>query len=295
MNLLVTGATGHSGKLFLEDLNNKPEKYNEVHVVTRNESQNEFDHLKNLNIIEHVGDLKSEEFAEKITRNIDTILHIAGIQMSRNIFNAAVKNKVDWVIAVHTTGRYSKFKSASAEYIEIEDELLTMRDKIKMTILRPTMIFGSAKDRNMYRLVKFIDKYPVFPIFGNGNNLMQPVTGRDLAKAYMSVIDNKNTTVNRNYNLSGKYPIKYKTLVKTIAEKLNKKVTLIKIPIFISYYSVLLAQKLIPKFPLNEEQILRMKEDKDFTHLAAEKDFRYNPESFDEGIEIEIKEYRGEK
>ncbi|OHR60358.1 MULTISPECIES: NAD(P)-dependent oxidoreductase [Staphylococcus] len=295
MNLLVTGATGHSGKLFLEDLNNKPEKYNEVHVVTRNESQNEFDHLKNLNIIEHVGDLKSEEFAEKITRNIDTILHIAGIQMSRNIFNAAVKNKVDWVIAVHTTGRYSKFKSASAEYIEIEDELLTMRDKIKMTILRPTMIFGSARDRNMYRLVKFIDKYPVFPIFGNGNNLMQPVTGRDLAKAYMSVIDNKNTTVNRNYNLSGKYPIKYKTLVKTIAEKLNKKVTLIKIPIFISYYSVLLAQKLIPKFPLNEEQILRMKEDKDFTHLAAEKDFRYNPESFDEGIEIEIKEYRGEK
>ena len=295
MNLLVTGATGHSGKLFLEDLNNKPEKYNEVHVVTRNESQNEFDHLKNLNIIEHVGDLKSEEFAEKITRNIDTILHIAGIQMSRNIFNAAVKNKVDWVIAVHTTGRYSKFKSASAEYIEIEDELLTMRDKIKMTILRPTMIFGSARDRNMYRLVKFIDKYPVFPIFGNGNNLMQPVTGRDLAKAYMSVIDNKNTTVNRNYNLSGKYPIKYKTLVKTIAEKLNKKVTLIKIPIFISYYSVLLAQKLIPKFPLNEEQILRMKEDKDFTHLAAEKDFRYNPESFDEGIKIEIKEYRGEK
>lgn len=295
MNLLVTGATGHSGMLFLEDLNNKSEKYNEVHVVTRNESQNEFDHLKNLNIIEHVGDLKSEEFAEKITRNIDTILHIAGIQMSRNIFNAAVKNKVDWVIAVHTTGRYSKFKSASAEYIEIEDELLTMRDKIKMTILRPTMIFGSARDRNMYRLVKFIDKYPVFPIFGNGNNLMQPVTGRDLAKAYMSVIDNKNTTVNRNYNLSGKYPIKYKTLVKTIAEKLNKKVTLIKIPIFISYYSVLLAQKLIPKFPLNEEQILRMKEDKDFTHLAAEKDFRYNPESFDEGIEIEIKEYRGEK
>lgn len=295
MNLLVTGATGHSGKLFLEDLNNKPNKYNEVHVVTRNKSQDEFANLNNLNIIEHVGDLKSEEFAKKITRNIDTILHIAGIQISRNIFNAAVENDVDWVIAVHTTGRYSKFKSASAEYIEIEDELLTMRDKIKMTILRPTMIYGSVRDRNMYRLIKFIDKYPVFPIFGDGNNLMQPVTGRDLAKAYISVIDNKNKTVNKNYNLSGKYPIKYKNLVNTIAEKLNKKVTLIKIPIFISYYSVLLAEKLIPKFPLNDEQILRMKEDKDFTHLAAQQDFGYNPESFDEGIEIEIKEYRGEK
>ncbi|WP_114603544.1 NAD(P)-dependent oxidoreductase [Staphylococcus sp. EZ-P03] len=295
MNLLVTGATGHSGKLFLESLNDKPAKYDEVHVVTRKHTKNEFSDLTNLNIIQHVGDLQDEEFVNQITQNIDTVLHIAGIQMSRNIFKSAIKNKVDWVIAVHTTGRYSKFKSASAEYIEIEDNLLKHRDKINMTILRPTMIYGSVRDRNMYRLIKFIDKYPIFPIFGNGNNLMQPVSGRDLAKAYLSVIENKDITVNKNYNLSGRYPIKYKNLIKTIAEKLDKNIKLIKVPIFLSYYGVLFAEKIIPRFPLNEEQILRMKEDKDFTHIAAQKDFGYNPESFDEGIELEIKEYRGEK
>ena len=48
----------------------------------------------------------------------------------------------------------------------------------------------------------------------------------------------------------------------------------------------------ITKFPLNEEQVLRMKEDKDFTHLKATEDFGYNPMSFEEGIKEEINEYK---
>lgn len=52
------------------------------------------------------------------------------------------------------------------------------------------------------------------------------------------------------------------------------------------------SRKVIPKFPLNEEQVLRMKEDKDFTHLKATEDFGYNPMAFEEGIKEEINEYK---
>ncbi|CAL29248.1 NAD-dependent epimerase/dehydratase family protein [Staphylococcus carnosus] len=296
MKLLVTGANGHSGRLFLQKLNNEnPNKFSEVHVVVRNNFPDETIRLNNLNIIVHKGDLTDTAFLQEVTRDIDTILHIAGIQMSKELFKAALENKVDWIIAVHTTGRYSKFKMASAEYIEIEDELLKLRDKINITILRPTMIYGSSRDRNMYRLIKFIDKSPIFPLFGNGNNLMQPVTAYDLANAYYQVLNHKQITVNQNYNLSGKYPIKYKNLIQTVAEKLNKNITLIKIPIKLSYYSALLANKVLPKFPINEEQVLRMQENKDFTYLKAQKDFGYNPLSFEEGITREVKEYKGDR
>src|SRR5699024_405041 len=162
-------------------------------------------------------------------------------------------------------------------------------------LLRPTMIYGSSRDRNMYKLVKFIDKSPVFPIFGNGKNLMQPVTATDLAIAYQQVLDNGEVCKNQNYNLSGKYPIKYKELIKTVALKMNKKIILLPIPIKLSYYAVLVGNCIVPKFPLNEEQVLRMKENKDFTHLNAQEDFGYSPMSFDEGIENEVNEYKGEK
>lgn len=293
MKILITGANGHSGKIFLNNIeNNRKNIYEEIHVVVRNSSLDDFIERSPLNIIKHVGDIKDSDFVENITKDIDVILHIAGIQMSELIFYKAIENNINWIISIHTTGRYSKFKSASAEYIDIEDKLLKLRDKINITILRPTMIYGSSRDRNMNKLIKFIDRFPIYPIFGNGNNLMQPVNAKDLAIAYQQVIENSEITINENYNLSGKYPIKYKNLISTVSQHLNKKTVLVKLPIIFSRFFVRICRKLVPKFLLNEEQVLRMKEDKDFTHLKATKDFGYNPMSFEEGIVEEIKEYK---
>lgn len=293
MKILITGANGHSGKIFLNNIeNNRKNIYEEIHVVVRNSSLDDFIERSPLNIIKHVGDIKNSDFVENITKDIDIILHIAGIQMSELIFYKAIENNINWIISIHTTGRYSKFKSASTEYIDIEDKLLKLRDKINITILRPTMIYGSSRDRNMNKLIKFIDRFPIYPIFGNGNNLMQPVNAKDLAIAYQQVIENSEITINENYNLSGKYPIKYKNLISTVSQHLNKRTVLVKLPIIFSRFFVRICRKLVPKFPLNEEQVLRMKEDKDFTHLKATKDFGYNPMSFEEGIVEEIKEYK---
>ena len=63
---------------------------------------------------------------------------------------------VRWAILVHTTGRYSRFKSAAEDYIRIEDGILALRDKIAVTILRQTMIYGSSKDQNMFKLVDYL-------------------------------------------------------------------------------------------------------------------------------------------
>lgn len=293
MKLLITGANGHSGRIFLENLEKEhPKKFDEVNIVVRKNNLDDFITNSTLNIVKHQGDLNDYEFVNKITQDIDVILHIAGIQTSKILFEKAVQNKVNWIIAIHTTGRYSKFKSASAEYIEIEDQLLELREKINITILRPTMIYGSKRDKNMNRLIKFIDRFPIYPIFGNGNNLMQPVNAKDLARSYIQVIEKSEATKNENYNLSGKYPEKYKNLINTVSKYLNKKVIVIKLPIFLSYYLVKFSRNIIPKFPLNEEQVLRMKEDKDFTHLKATEDFGYNPMSFEEGIKEEINEYK---
>lgn len=293
MKILITGANGHSGRIFLKNLEEEhPKKFDEVHIVVRNNNLDEFIINSSLNIVKHQGDLNDYEFVSKIVQGMDIILHIAGIQISKILFKKAVQNKVDWIISIHTTGRYSKFKSASAEYIEIEDELLKLRNEINITILRPTMIYGSSRDKNMSRLIKFLDKSPIYPIFGNGKNLMQPVNAIDLARAYIQVIENSEVTKNENYNLSGRYPEKYKNLINTVSKHLNKKIMIIKLPILLSYYIVKFSKKTIPKFPLNEEQVLRMKEDKDFTHLKATKDFYYNPMSFEEGIKEEINEYK---
>lgn len=290
MKLLVTGITGHSGKRFLNNL--ETNNFNgEVNVVVRESSKTDILDNSSLKIVKHIGDLDDKKFLNKVTQNVDTVIQIAHIKYSLNILEAAVQNNVDWFIGVHTTGIYSNFKVASEEYIAIEKELEKYRDDINITLLRPTMIYGSSMDQNMFKLVKFIDKSPVFPLFGLGKNLMQPVHAKDLGKAYYNVLMTPEITKNKSYILSGKYPITYKELVKTVAAELNSHVKIINIPIKLSYYSALVGNRLIPKFPINEEQVLRMKEDKNFPHLSAKRDFGYNPVSFKEGIKEEVEEY----
>jgi nucleoside-diphosphate-sugar epimerase len=108
--------------------------------------------------------------------NVVTILHIAGIHTSINIVRSAIGNNVKRIILVHTTGIYSKYKSASKEYLSIEDEIYSLvKDKdINLTILRPTMIYGSIRDSNIITFIKMVDKLKLFPIVNHANYSLQP-------------------------------------------------------------------------------------------------------------------------
>lgn len=227
--LLVTGITGHSGRLFAGRL--ARERYPGVlRCALRPASDPGFLDKTALNCSTVAGDITDPEFLDGIMPGVDTVLHLAGIQLSGKIVAAAIRNNVRWVILVHTTGRYSRFKSAAAEYISIEDDILGLRNKIAITVLRPTMIYGSSRDRNMFKLVDYLYRHKFFPIFGSGKNLMQPVLAQDLANAYYGVLMNPEITVNREYNLSGKESISYLDLVRTVSRALGRRNVMVPVP-----------------------------------------------------------------
>lgn len=288
--LLVTGITGHTGSWFLDRLI-KENYQGKIRCLVRKTSNTEqLDH-SGLNIEKIYGDLEDGKFIENSMVGVETVLHISSIHFSNNVVDAAIKNKVKWAILVHTTGRYSKYKSASREYINIEEGILKKRDKIGITILRPTMIYGSSQDRNMYRLVDYLYKHKFFPMFGEGNNLMQPVFARDLGYAYYDVLVNKDKTFNKEYNLSGKEPIKYIDLVKYVSEAVGRKNVIIKIPLWFSIISAKIYNAIDKNAIISVEQVLRMQEDKNFSYEAASRDFGYSPVAFHEGIKNEVAEY----
>lgn len=288
--ILVTGITGHTGKWFIEKLIN--EKYQgKIRCLVRESSNTETLYSSQLNIEKMYGSLEDIEFVESAMVGIKTLIHISSIKFSNIVINAAIKNGVEWAILVHTTGRYSKYRSASEEYKHIEDGILQKRNQIGITVLRPTMIYGSSKDRNMYKLIDYLYRHKFFPLFGKGDNLMQPVHAKDLGYAYYDVLMNKEITFNKEYNLSGKEPITYIDLIKTVSSNIGKNNIIIKIPLRISIIAAKIYNSFIKKAPISVEQVYRMKEDKDFRHDEATKDFGYLPISFQEGIKEEVQKY----
>ena len=286
--LYITGITGHTGKWFLDRL--KREKYQgRIKCLVRYGSNTELLDNSGLNIEKVYGSIEDKELLQSSMSGAEAVVHISGILFSPTVVSAAIKNNLTWAVLVHTTGRYSRYKSASEEYIKIEEELLSRRKQIGITVLRPTMIYGSSQDKNMYKLVNYLYRFNVFPMFGEGKNLMQPVHAKDLGYAYYDVLINKERTFNKEYNLSGKYPIKYIDLVKCVSDKLNKKIMIVKLSL--SLLAARIYNKVDKKAVISVEQVLRMQEDKSFSYDDAYSDFGYSPMSFEIGIEDEVKEY----
>lgn len=291
--LLVTGITGHSGRYFLKELiKYKYEK--PIRCIVRETSDTSLLESSGLKIEKAVGGLDDEKFVEEVMAGVDTIIHIASIFYSINVIKAAVKNNVRRAIFVHTTGIYSRYKSASYEYRQIEENIDKVikekNSKIQLIYLRPTMIYGYINDSNMIFFIKMVGKLRLIPLISGGKSLLQPVNGKDLGKAYYKVL-NKPEIISGDYILSGEKPISMLEIFKLISDNLGKKTAFINVPLGLGVFMGRCLKVLTFGRVDYIEKIQRMGEDRNFSHDAARKDFGYKPMSFKKGIGTEIKEY----
>jgi uncharacterized protein YbjT (DUF2867 family) len=289
--LAITAVSGHSAYYFLKNLEKSGYK-DKIRGIKRSSSH--IDHLSDLQLdIEYVdADFENLNSMKQALEGVDTLLHIAPTVLAHKVADAAIAAGVKWMISVQTTGKYSQFKSASQLYLQIDEELWSKKDKIKLTVLCPTMIYGSLRDRNVTRLIEYIDTHKFFPIFGSGNNLMRPVLGSDLAIAYQKILDHPETTQGKEYNLSGAEAIKYKDMLKEVAQNLDKKTIFIYIPLTISILLARIYNLFFKSAIISVEQVQRMQEDKAYPHDDATRDFGFDPMTFQEGIRIQCEEYK---
>lgn len=286
--LLVTGATGHSAKFFFDTLV-KQEYQKRIRCLVRETSQIESLQKLDLDLEFFYADFQDITHLKESMIGIDVVLHITGLPYSEKIIRAGNEMGVDWLICVHTTAVFSKYRMAYSMYKEVEDRLLTKYSNL--TILRPTMIYGSSKDKNMWKLINYLHSHKFFPVFGSGKNFLQPVHAKDLGLAYAFVLQNKKVTYGKQYNLAGKERISYLNLLKEISTSLDKKIVFIHLPLWVSFLMIYLYNFFFNNPSITAEQVLRMNEDRTFNYHDAYSDFGFTPMSFQKGIKLEVEEF----
>ena len=102
------------------------------------------------------GDLTDPDYLRRLTKDVNVMFHIAGIGKSPALVSAAAKNSVRRIVLVHTTGIYSKYKAAGEWYRQADAEITALcRERgIGLTVLRPTMIYGTLEDQNIVKFIK---------------------------------------------------------------------------------------------------------------------------------------------
>ena len=153
------------------------------------------------------------------------------------------------------------------------------------------MIFGTPEDRNIIKLIKWINKYPIIPIPGNGSALQRPIYVKDLSWAVVESILSKKT-IKKIINISGKDYISYISIIKTIENKMRRNIIKLHINKTFSILICRLFEFLKLPFPLKAEQIRRINENKLFVNNDAINLIKYSPIKFDKAIKEEIKLYK---
>lgn len=285
-NILLIGSTGFTGSYILNQLLKKNDSiYLYVRSINKAKSL-KYNDLP-VNIIK--GDLANESELIFALKNIDIVIYVASLGLGhvKKIISVLEKSNVKKIVFTSTTGIFTRLNPDSKQ-IRLDAENDIRNSNLNYTIIRPTMIYGSKEDRNMSRLITFIRKMPVIPVFGSGKFLQQPIHVEDLAKVIIQAAYSKKST-RKSYNVSGASPITYNDIIKTVTSSLNTYCKIIHIPLNISILLANFFERLLARPIIKVEQIKRLNEHKAFTHDDAKKDLNFKPREFSEGILNEIK------
>jgi uncharacterized protein YbjT (DUF2867 family) len=283
MKALVTGATGFTGSHVVPLLLQRGVK---VTCFVRETSDLAFLPLDRVDLA--YGDLNDISSLQRALEGHDWLVNIAslGFGHAPGIVAAARSAGVQRAVFVSTTAIFTTLP-ASSKVIRMAAEAAIEDSGLPYTIIRPTMIFGTARDRNISRLINYLCRWPVLPVLGNGQSLQQPVHVEDVATAIVAALDAE-AAVQQTYNIAGKSVVSYNHLVDTTARLLGRHVRRVHLPPAPVVAVLRLMERASLPVPLQAEQVLRLNEDKIFDYSAAADALDYHPMSLEEGLYREI-------
>lgn len=285
MKVLLTGATGLLGGALLELL--LAGGY-EVRCLLRAGSPNAA-RLDAARVEMVYGDAESADDLARALSGVEAMVHVAGIEYAPRVVEAMRRARVGRLVLVGSTSVHSRYEFRSGPRLRMEG--LVRESGLRWTIARPAMIYGSERDKNMRKLLRFLDRSPVFPVFGPGENLWQPVYHEDCARGVLAALEEP-AAVGQSYDLPGAEPLTYEELVRVAARALGRKPRIIHVPLEPARRALELAETLRLPLPVKSEQVLRLREDKAYSYEKAKRELGYAPRTFQEGIALEVARLR---
>lgn len=279
MTLLLTGALGFTGTQVLLQA---AARGLTVRAVVR-EGRQIPPHLAPLAEWQF-GDLAGAGVLRRALEGCEGAVHTVslGFGLAPHLVEEHTASKMPRAVFFSTTAIFTHLPTASKSVRLAAEDAITS-SPLDWTILRPTMIFGLPGDRNMERLLRWLKHIPVFPVFGNGKSLMQPVHVSDVAAAALDALAAPQT-VAKAYAIAGAQALPYNELIRQAAAALGRRVWIPHLPLRPALFLLRLAARLRLPSPLKAEQVQRLAENKAFDITPARQDFGYHPLSFAEGI-----------
>ncbi len=216
--ILITGATGRLGKSLVPAL---LENGYELRILAKEGENPSWD---NVEVVR--GDINDFQALDKACKNVDTIIHLAGIidyhdrqltekinyEGTRNAVNAAIKNNAPRFIFMSSVSVYGKSK-----YLPMDEnhprnpkscygeskmlaENYVLSSGLNCVVIRSPAIYGKEYMEGFANILKAI-KSDKMSIIGDGKNHIQFIHVSDCVQAFLLILSHKDA--NGVFNIAG--------------------------------------------------------------------------------------------
>lgn len=237
------------------------------------------------------GDLADPSSLTGAFEGARAVVHLAGLALVPKLLPSLLEARVPRGVFVSSAGVHTRLVSAGADAKRAGERALE-ESPIDFTILRPSMIYGTPRDRNMVRLLRWIERWGVVPSPLGGVTAQQPVHVDDLVDAILASLVRPEPR-RRAYDVGGPEPVRLADVVRECGRALGKRVAILPLPLAPAHGAAVLAKRLRLPFPVSPEQVLRLTESKAVDIGPARRDLGFDPRPFRAGIEAEVNMLRG--
>lgn len=202
---------------------------------------------------------------------------------------AAHCTRLRQVVCISSSSVYTKAQSPDTSERRLIAAIKAAEDELKryckareiaLVLLRPTLIYGCGRDRNISRIAHLVRRFHFIPVSGRATGRRQPLHADDLAKLLLSVLE-AGGQLDMDCPVGGGSIITYREMVERIFIAFGQTPRILQIP----PHALAAMARALSWLPyaqgLNAEMVNRQNRDLIFDDACLRDAFGFNPRPFE--------------
>jgi nucleoside-diphosphate-sugar epimerase len=224
----------------------------------------------------------------EVTAEISHWICVAPIWVLPDYFKLIETSGARRVVVLSSTSRFTKVGSGdtaeqvtAAKLIDGEARLQAWAEScgVEWVILRPTLIYGLGRDKNISEIARFIRRFGFFPVLCEAKGQRQPIHAEDVAGPCLAALQGSAVS-NRSYNISGGETLIYREMVARVFAALGRRPRLLTVPLW-AFRLAVTTMRCLPRYrQWSSAMAERMNRDLVFDHAEAARDLGFKPRAF---------------
>jgi uncharacterized protein YbjT (DUF2867 family) len=289
--ILVTGGTGFVGPSIVHRLRAEDRP---VRCLVRDPDR--ADRLAAWRCELAQGDVTDPSSIRRAVDGCEVVVHLVAIiqgkpeqferimvQGTRNVLDAAKAAGVRRFVLMSALGTSEETKDLSPYFgAKWQMEQMVKSSGLEHVIFRPSFVFGKGGGalKTFQRVVRLS---PVIPVFGKGDQRVQPIWIDNVAEYYAAAID-RPEAANRTFELGGPEIVTYEELYDRIKRVLGKRRPKVHLPFGLMRVNAAILEALPGPSPLTRDQLKMLAVDNVVSNPDAQETFRLELVPLDEQL-----------